>query len=96
MVYQFSITLRRPSGNDPGEALYVWYTVADDIVRLTDELGKPIDDRKKRYEQKLAEGEDHRAVARKLAWKHHTDRRGGPGDFNRPLSHRDYPDIGIV
>ena len=64
--------------------------------KLTDELGKPIDDRKKRYEQKLAEGEDHRAVARKLAWKHHTDRRGGPGDFNRPLSHRDYPDIGIV
>jgi hypothetical protein len=81
---------------DTGRVTIGYYTVADDVLTMTDGDGKP--DRRRYsgelYKHKLAESDDPVVIAKRLTlaiWRSNT--RGDASGFNRPLR---YPDFGAV
>ena len=76
------VQTRRPQGADPGSVEAAYYYVAEGVVTICSESGKPSG-----AEYRLEPGDDADAVARRLA-------RGGtsvPTDINRRLQ---YPNTG--
>jgi hypothetical protein len=74
------ITTRPPSGNDLGAVEAAFYTVADGVLSLCSEEGRP-------KTHKLEPGQDPRAVAGRMALEAYHATADAPGAFNRPLSY---------
>jgi hypothetical protein len=76
------ITTRLPIGKDPGEVEIGYYTVADGLLQMCDETGKP-----KGKNVKLEREDNPAKVAGRLtkeAWM----KRARESTFNRPLNYR--------
>jgi hypothetical protein len=79
------VQTRAPRNGDTGECEIGFYSVADGVLRMCDEKGKPTD-----TEYRLRTGDDARVIAGRLTldrWRKTRDGTG-PADFNRSL---DYP-----
>jgi hypothetical protein len=88
-VLETYVQIARPTGNDQVGAIEVgFYVVKDGELTLTNEHGAPIPSGRLNigYVTKLAEGEDHDAVAKRLIWRRYRAMKGN-SDFNRPLSY---------
>lgn len=94
-----AIQIARPAGpDDPGMAEYANYIVADGMVTLVDEAGKPLlrtggtlsarssTSAPTRWERKLRPDEDPRQAAKELLWAKYRAGKKGSSDFNRPLN----------
>jgi len=91
-IKRVTIQIRRPMGDDAGEADWCSYTVEGGMVTLVDDAGKALPRGKGAWSRKLREGEDAERAARELLWaRYRATKRGS--DFNRRLN---YPDLGIV
>ncbi|MBP1091933.1 hypothetical protein [Bradyrhizobium diazoefficiens] len=60
-VKQVAVHLRRPSGDDPGQATTAYYVVQGDVLVLTRANGTPVDP--ERFRHKLRPGDDPAAIA---------------------------------
>jgi hypothetical protein len=69
------------SSSDLGEIDLGYYSVADGVLTMHDESGKPTG-----KEHRLAPGDDPRALASRFAWRAWQSGLG-IGDFNRPLGY---------
>ena len=91
-VHRVTITVARPSGDDPGTVEIGSYVTEHDMVTLTTPSGEPLrrgttarrGEAITTWSRKLRPGEDARHVARELLWAKY---RAGKArnDFNRPL-----------
>ncbi|WP_315764104.1 MULTISPECIES: hypothetical protein [unclassified Bradyrhizobium] len=68
-----------------GRVIEAHYTLENDTVTLVDADGDPVRDRWGNPIRKRSTGDDHRAVASRLALGHHRDTEEDDDDFNRPL-----------
>jgi hypothetical protein len=78
-VFCVWVQTRAPSGGDQGGCEAAYYSVADGVLTMRDEDGKPTG-----QTHRLEPGEDPRKVASRLrlrAWR----KESGESDFNRVL-----------
>jgi hypothetical protein len=85
---RFHITVRRPSPGDVGEICEGFYTYANGLVVLCDNLGEPLPGS---FNTKLQEGEQPLAAARQLLRQQRSLNRHAR--FNGPIR---YPPRGFV
>jgi hypothetical protein len=85
-VQEVIVTVRHPRENDPGEVAFGYFTVVGDILTMTDQRGKPLDD--KEVTCRLPPNINPKSVAASFTKKRWPETRGG---FNRKI---DYPEIG--
>jgi hypothetical protein len=89
-------TVAPKKGYPLGQVAYGYYTIAGDVVTMTDRHGNAADDGTgKRYTHKLAAGEDARSVAARMTKElRNALRKGAPANgFTGKIS---YPKMGIV
>jgi len=90
-VHSVYATVRRPRDeNDLGQVTVGYYTLADDVLTMTDSKGAPVRDLNsgEKFLHKMQPGDDARAIANRLTTKIYWMLRGetGPAGFNRPLN----------
>jgi hypothetical protein len=76
------IQTRAPSGGDLGGCEAGYYSVANGVLTMCDEEGKPTG-----QTHKLAKGEDPKVVAFRLRRRAWLKEQGASSDFNRPLGY---------
>lgn len=82
------VTTRQPlDDDDPGAAEPGFYSIADGVVTMHEESGKPTG-----KSQRLTDGDDPHVIARRLTREARL-KEAGTSDFNRPLS---YPKSGVA
>jgi hypothetical protein len=103
-IHRVSVQIRRPMGDDVGEAVWGCYLIEGDFVVLVDSEGKALErpqsaPRRRgrppaltRYERKLEPGENAERAAKDLLMvRYNATKRGS--DFHRPIR---YPPLGIA
>ncbi len=93
-VHTTYVTIARPMGDHPGTIEPGHYTVAADVVTLTNQDGEPIKAGRMQldYSSKVGDNETEIQVAQRLIWRRYRAMKGGT-NFNRPLN---YPPFGIA
>jgi hypothetical protein len=76
------IQTRAPSNGDPGGCEAGYYCVADGVLTMRDEDGKPTG-----QTHRLEPGEDPRRIASRLRLRAWRKEAGASSDFNRPLGY---------
>lgn len=80
-VHEILLQVRPSQGNDPGEIAAAFYTLADNVLTITDENGTP---KGKDSTATLRDGDDAEAIARAMAASLAKSQRS---DFNRRLNY---------
>jgi hypothetical protein len=83
-VQEVIVSVRNASDNDPGECSIGYFIVQGNTVTLTDENGKPLDE--KDGTAKIGDA-DPRSIASIMVRRRWEGSRG-EADFNRPLIHK--------
>jgi hypothetical protein len=93
-VFSTFITIARPMGDDPGAIEPGHYTVADDVVTLTNSVGEPLASGRMQtgYSAKISPDENQAQTANRLLWRHYRAAKSG-SDFNRRIR---YPPLSIA
>jgi hypothetical protein len=73
LVRRVTIQVRKPSGNDPGEIAFGFYTFENSVLQMTDENGSPLAE----SASVVCDEFDARAIAASLTKERWSKARGG-------------------